>query len=236
MKRSGLIPACISALALSLTACTAPSSPPATSEPSSSPITSPESSASPEASAEAPAEAASIEVSVDGITIVGEDGAAISEFGYFDEDAAPAIAALTAAFGVAPVEAPFGSTNHPESNSVISEWSGFELRDRTAATVHPDFPNFTVQVSVAESNGITIRTTDGVRVGMPLTEVEALAYRNWVDTGTGAEIQMFLLEEQPVETSTSPDYEPAALSVIVWSTSPDAGVTDFAAPAANFGA
>lgn len=234
MKRPGLILACVSALALSLTACTAPTPPPATSEQSSSTSASPEASA--EAQAEAPAEAASIEVSVDGIAILGAGGETIAEFGYFDADAAPAIAALTEAFGAAPTESQSASTNHPESDSVNSEWSGFELRDLAAETLHPDYPNFTVRVTVPESNGISIRTTDGVHVGMPIAEVEPLSYRNWVDTGTGTEIPIFLLEQQPVETSTSPDYEPAALSVIVSSTSPGGVVTDIGAPAANFGA
>lgn len=229
MKRSGLILACVSALALSLTACTAPSSSPATSEPSSAPSAASETT-------EPAADVTSIEVSVDGIALLGADGEAVAEFGYFDADAAPAIAALTEAFGVAPTESQSASTNHPESNSDNSEWSGFELRDLTADTLHPDYPNFTVRVTVPESNGISIRTTDGVHVGMSIAEVEPLSYRSWVDTGTGAEIPIFLLEQQPVETSTSPDYEPAALSVIVSSTSPDGVVTDIGAPAANFGA
>lgn len=174
-------------------------------------------------------------ISVNGIAIVDTDGETIAEFGYFDGEALAAVAALTEAFGTEPVQSETGSTNHPESNAHVSSWSGLELRDMTAETLFPHVPAFKVLVTGAESNGIDIRTTDGVYVGMALAEVEALSYRSWVDTGTGTDLPIYLLEQKPVEIDTGSDYEPAALSVVVSSKAPADTVTLISAPGANFG-
>lgn len=230
MKKSILALACASALALALSACAAPT-PAATA--TNTPSITPSASATP--TPEPAAQPASIVISSAGFTILDANNQALGEFDYFEGDATAAIAALTTAFGSAPVESEFGSTNHPESNSIISSWAGFELRDRDADASYPDVPSFSVDVTTAEINGVSIRTTDGVQVGMPLVQVEPLSYRNWVDTGTGAEIPIFLLEQLPLTIERGADYEPAAFSVVVSSEAPAKTVTSIGAPGANFG-
>lgn len=224
--------ACTSVLTLGLTACAGPASATAPAA-TSSPTPSATAAATPEPAPAA--EAATVVISVDALTILDANGATLAAFDYFGADAAAAVAALTNAFGVDPVAGEAKSTNHPETNAVTSQWSGFELRDLTAETSYPDAVDFWVKATVAEVNGIDIRTGDGVLVGMALGEVEPLSYRSWVDTGTGAEIPMFLLDQLPVQTTTSPDYAPAALSVVVSGEAPGGTVALITAPGANFG-
>lgn len=230
MKKSGLVLLCATALVLSLAACAGPAPAPTASPSGSASAPSPSATPTPEAEAAA----ASVVISVEGFTILDTAGETIAEFGYFDADAADAVAALTEAFGAAPVETRDEARTHFAA-SANSGWSGFELRDLDQEAQFPDYLDFNVRASAAEVNGIEIRTTDGVYVGMALADVEPLSYRSWVDTGTGTDLPIYLLEQKPVETATSPDYEPAALDVVVSGDVAGGVVSGIGAPGANFG-
>ncbi|SDR91146.1 hypothetical protein [Microterricola viridarii] len=236
MKKPAAVLVIASFLALALASCAAPAAQaPNTSEPTeSSTAAAPETTAESEPAAEPAQRAASVTVSVEGIAILAADGATLAEFGYFDADAAPAIAALTEAFGAEPVVTHQDAVTHFAAADELN-WGGFELIDLDTETSFPDFPNYFVRIGTAGSGGVAIASTDGVHVGMTGTEVGAHSYRDWIDTGGGTEKAMFLLEQQPVEGEFYPDYEPAALSVRVMASSPDGVVEQIMAPTANWG-
>lgn len=230
MKKPAAVLVIASFLALALASCAAPAAQaPNTPEPTES-----SAAAAPEPAAETAPRAASVTVSVEGIAILADDGATLAEFGYFDADAAPAIAALSEAFGAEPVVTHRDAVTHFAAADELN-WGGFELVDLDTETSFPEFPNYFVRIGTAGSGGVAIASTDGVHVGMMGTEVEAHSYRVWIDAGSGTEKAMFLLEQRPVDGEFYPDYEPAALAVRVMASSPDGIVEQIMAPTANWG-
>lgn len=225
MRRITAALACATALALSLAGC-------ASTGPAAAPNPTAESPA-PEAGAPVSA-AARIVISSAGFTILAEDGTELGAYGYFDADSAPAIAALTDAFGAEPAV-----TQAPAKNQTdvvdTHDWSGFALIDPSTAPSFPVTSNFRVLVSVEQSGGVAIQTADGVSVGMPSSDVAPLAYRNWVNSGGEVETASYLLEQMPVEGMDYAEYEPAALSVSVTASSPNGAVESIFAPSGNWG-
>lgn len=207
-----------------------------TSEPAKSPTPKATASSTPVAPAVAPEDpaVASIVISTKGVALLAVDGASVSQLDYFDVDVEPAIEALTDAFGFEPEVSHEEAVTHFAA-STTRNWAGFQLVDLETDTRFPDLPNFSVDVATAEVAGIAIHTREGVRVGMLGSEVEPLSYRHWLDTGGTEDIDIYLLDQVPVEVADRPDYEPAALSVSVRAASPRGVVDLLSAPGANWG-
>ncbi|GAA1226363.1 hypothetical protein F6W70_17020 [Microbacterium maritypicum] len=158
-SRLALASAAAALLGFSLTAC-APASTDstATPSPSSSPVASPSAT---------PADRV-VEISVDGLSI--DDGPVLA---YDDPDGA--VAALTAAFGAAPTEAPV-------EGPYGSVYAGYDWQG-TKATVRETRIDLVVS---ADAPGVIVRTPEGIGIGSTRAEAMAAgAVDGWDEDGDG---------------------------------------------------
>ena len=211
--------ALVAVLALALVGCTATPTP----EPSSPPAT-----------PDVPV-AASVVVSADKVTVLDEDGTEISSYDYFAEDAQRAITELTYIFGFRAELTEQEAQSHAP-RTTIHVWNGFELSEYHDVTPSsPEVNSFAVAVTTADVNGVEISAEGGVAVGTEELAAAPVAYRHVPNNGEVDPVDLYYLDETPVEIAGSPDYEPAALSVEAWVTGKDRLVTRMYAPMRNWG-
>jgi hypothetical protein len=162
------------ALALTLAGC-APSTP---SGPGGSPEPSPSATSTPEEP-----QAAAVILSLDGIEVQDDTGAALQSATFDDPDAV--LALLGSVLGSTPTP-----TEYPEFGSSTWEWPGV-LFGRASDT----FSWF--RSEVADLGGLPLRTTDGIQIGSTRAEVLALApFDGAYDMDGDGTSDLFGLEQQ----------------------------------------
>ncbi|MFF2277290.1 hypothetical protein [Agromyces sp. NPDC058126] len=159
----------IALAAVALAGCAATAPAPATPAPSETPAAS---SSTPE-----PAEPETAEIVVDGsgFSLVDTDGSTTFTHVWADE-VAPAVAALTGAFGADPVVSVRDGSGGHYVDFDLYTWGAFTLGDAVGLEKpRADYflPSL-VEVTAPEVEGVAVRSASGPTVGSPVSEVAAV--------------------------------------------------------------
>lgn len=206
----------------------------ASSTPSPTPSPTPEVTATPTALPDAGA--ASVVVSAEAIDVTSSDGTTWS-LSYF-EQTENAISALTSAFGAAPTVGVWegGIESHPGSTYT---WPGLELLDTEWPTVAPTSPEYSVTLTAAEFNGVTLETVDGVQVGDSAADLESAYPDNATRISVGGTPERLDVLLGTIVLPHSDDYPDndgqLTFSVRVAADDPSGSVDTIGAPSPNFG-
>jgi len=131
------------------------------------------------------------------VGLLDEEGEPVSTFEYADEDATPLVAALNKAFGteVGPV---------PQGEDTIYSWNGLQLQDFADADA-----GTRINVVKPTVEGVDVQAVGGVGIGTPSSTVEEVASSASVESVTGIDIRVFLLDTKDgrsvVLTADEPD-------------------------------
>ncbi|MFE6967388.1 hypothetical protein ACFVAJ_20085 [Agromyces sp. NPDC057679] len=160
----------IAAAAVALAGCAATAPAPATPAPSETPAAS---SSPPE-----PAEPETAEIVVDGggFSLVDAEGSTTFTHVWVDE-VAPAVAALTDAFGADPVMSLRDGSGGHYADFDLYTWGDFTLGDAVGleGSRADYFLPSLVEVAAPEIEGVAVRSASGPTVGSPVSEVAAVA-------------------------------------------------------------
>lgn len=151
-----------------------------TAAPAPAPSVSASASIRPSASASAPSEAATpdtLTLTAEGFSLTDAAGKDVFTFGWRDP-AAPAVEALTAAFGSSPTQRVQAGDGSHFPDYTVYQWSGFALFDMVPTPGGASREEFSqptyVMVSADAAGDIALVPPLGLRIGMPVDEVRAL--------------------------------------------------------------
>jgi hypothetical protein len=225
-----IAPAIAVSLVLLLTACDPGGSgpvPTATPEPTES------TTVEPVVDEDTEPQAATILFRTESFAILDEDDATMDEFDYFDSPA-EAIAALTEAFGGAPVITTFEGHTHqwPGSNYT---WDAFTLIDYDGPSIAYG-EDYDVSTSASVVRGLAIETVGGITIGS--TAAAGIATGGFV-VDYSAESAGSVWLQLDIVASTDPEWAgvEGGPRIFVYGglTGPDGTITTLSAPAANYG-
>ena len=187
-----------------------------------------------------------IVVTTDGLQLLAKNGDVLDEFAYFADDweqeGEDAIEALSDAFEQEPEVTPVESSPH-FSAYFETDWDGFIIFDIGGGPTLKNDMAFMADVTARTVNGVRIETGDGVRIGTPLHEVEALAFeQNGDEPLAGNETGSYLLdrielegEAADAENEMMGDGFRAAYGTSIQVQEGDTEVSRILAPGRNFG-
>lgn len=173
-------------------------------------------------------EASLIVVRTSGVTVLDEDGASMGSYGYFDE-VTGVIAAFSEYFEGEPVVSPFEGSNHSWPGNFYT-WDGFTIVDHVGGPGIPYGEDFAVKVTGATVRGITVETVGGIAVGD--TSAAAVAAGGVADS---YEYEGTIVGWVQLDPVPAPEFDGALVFVYLSLGTPGGPITQFAAPAANYG-
>lgn len=225
-RLTGLVGISLVALA-ALTACTAP---PAASEPSAAPSTSaPTPMGAPDVEA-----AASIVVSPESITVLGDGGSALATFDYH-QPTGEVVAGLSEYLGE-PADSRVEHGSETPS-ATLHEWGGLQLFDTDIVETGIYWSNHWVYLTGTEAAGLPVTTSAGISVGDSFDTIDLSGASDPLDyaspeTGrTQRMVRVDLVALPPGEgTGPSPD-----IGVLVTGYLDDAVVDRIESPSSNYG-
>jgi hypothetical protein len=226
LRLAALLGLGIAALA-GTTACTAAPAAPAAPSASSNPTASTTSTPDIEP-------AASIVVSPEAITVIGDEGSALATFDYH-QPTSEVVSGLSEYLGE-PTDSRIeqGSETPP---ATLHEWDGLQLLDTDIVEEAPYWPNHVVRLTGAEAGDLPVTTSAGISVGDALDSIDLSGATTPVDyivqeTGRMQRmVRVDLVALPPAEgTGASPD-----IGVLVTGYLDDAVVDYVEAPSSNYG-
>ena len=215
----------LAALTLALTACGGGIPVPAADEPTPATAT-PHPTPTEAADSDFPV---ALQVSSSGVEIIRASGT--SEWVFFNNPAADAVATFTDAFAAPPVvtDRPGGLEAAPAR---VYDWSGFSIIDVEGLTIN--LTDYVIDVSVASVGGIDILTVPGLQVGDPFASAVSVEDSDGGFPGIG----LAAVDTQPVDPALvgEPAGSPLAVFVAVYGPASGSGaITHFTAPTPNWG-
>lgn len=210
-----------------LTACTAP--PAASESPTASSTPAPEPAAVPEVEA-----AASIVVSPESITVLGEDGSALTTFDYH-QPTSEVVSGLSEYLGE-PVDSRVEHGSETPS-ATLHEWGGLQLFDTDIVETGIYWWNHWVYLTGTEAAGLPVTTAAGISVGDSFDTVDLsgaappLDYTSPETGRTQRMVRVDLVALPPGEgTGPAPD-----IGVLLTGYLDDAVVDRIESPSSNYG-
>ncbi len=173
-----------------------------------------------------------VQITAERIELYNDESALVRSFDYF-QPTEEVVAGLTEVFGTAPTAENYSGAH---AAGVRHAWDGFHLMEPNHDEP-PYWPNHWVLVTAPATHGVSVHTLDGIAVGDSAPELEA-AYPD-----TSNRVKVYDKPERldvrvGIVALPDPAGEPEAekeFSVYVSADDPAATVTDFRAPAPNFG-